>query len=209
MSAAASLYLWALIKGLGTSAGLIMAIGAQNAFVLSQGLKRQYHWPIAGVCSFFDAVLITLGVAGMGALISQNELWLSVARWGGAAFLFWYGFGALRSALKDQSLDADRKGATSLKKALLTTLAVTLLNPHAYLDTVVLIGSIGGQYPEGERFWFAFGAISFSFIWFFGISLGARWLAPLFQKPIAWRVLDAAVCLMMWSIAVSLVIAAV
>ena len=208
MTTAASLYLWALLKGLATSAGLIMAIGAQNAFVLSQGLKRQYHWPIAGVCSFFDAVLITLGVMGMGALISQNELWLSVARWGGAAFLLWYGWGALRSALKAQSLKADREGAPSLKKALLTTLAVTLLNPHAYLDTVVLIGSIGGQYPEGERFWFGLGAISFSFIWFFGISLGARWLAPLFQKPVAWRILDAAVCLMMWSIAASLILAA-
>lgn len=199
--------LLALFKGLGTSAGLIMAIGAQNAFVLSQGLRRQYHWPIAGICSLFDGILVTIGILGAGALITQSEFWLLAARWGGALFLFWYGFKALKSALKSNQLEASGTELTSLKSAILTTVAITLLNPHVYLDTVVLIGSIGGQYPEAERFWFAIGAISFSFIWFFSISLGARWLAPLFKQPIAWRILDAAVCLMMWAIAISLLLA--
>lgn len=197
----------ALLKGLGTSAGLIMAIGAQNAFVLSQGLRKQYHWHIAGICSLFDGILVSIGILGAGALITQSEFWLLAARWGGALFLFWYGFKALRSALKSNSLETGAAELTSLRSAIITTVAITLLNPHVYLDTVVLIGSIGGQYPADERLWFAVGAISFSFIWFFSISLGARWLAPLFKKPMAWRMLDAGVCLMMWSIAVSLLMA--
>lgn len=207
MSWVLSVQMLALLKGLATSAGLIVAIGAQNAFVLTQGLKRQHHWPIAGLCSVFDALLITAGVAGMGVLISESPFWLAVARWGGGAFLLWYGFGALRSALTNQRM-MDQEGAvTGLRAALLTTLAVTLLNPHAYLDTLVLIGSIGGQYVGEERTWFAVGAISFSFIWFFGISLGARWLAPLFAKPMAWRVLDLLICGVMWTIAYSLLVA--
>lgn len=207
MSFTLSTQMLALLQGLGTSAGLIMAIGAQNAFVLTQGLRRQYHWPIAGICSFFDAVLVMIGVAGMGALISASDTWLMVARLGGAAFLFWYGFKSLRSAMKSNSMGSSSHELTSLRSAILTTLAITLLNPHVYLDTVVLIGSIGGQFPEDQRPWFAVGAISFSFIWFFSISLGAKWLAPLFKKPIAWRILDASVCLVMWGIAISLLLA--
>ncbi|MBB1485875.1 LysE/ArgO family amino acid transporter [Oceanospirillum sediminis] len=207
MSFTLSSHLLALIQGLGTSAGLIMAIGAQNAFVLTQGLRRQYHWPIAGICSFFDALLVTVGVAGVGALVSESEAWLMVARLGGAAFLLWYGFQSLRSAMNTNSMGSSTHELTSLRSAILTTLAITLLNPHVYLDTVVLIGSIGGQFPADERPWFAIGAISFSFIWFFSISLGARWLAPLFKKPVAWRVLDASVCIVMWSIAASLLLA--
>lgn len=197
----------ALLKGLGTSAGLIMAIGAQNAFVLSQGLKRQYHWPIAGICGLFDALLITVGVAGVGALVSESENWLMLARWGGALFLAWYGFKSLMSALKSNSLQSSSQELGSLRSAILTTVAITLLNPHVYLDTVVLIGSIGGQYAADDRVWFTVGAISFSFIWFFSISLGARWLAPLFRNPMAWRVLDGSVCLVMWGIALSLILA--
>ena len=207
MSFTLSSHLLALLQGLGTSAGLIMAIGAQNAFVLTQGLRRQYHWPIAGICSFFDALLVTVGVAGVGALVSESEVWLMVARLGGAAFLFWYGLQSLRSAMKTNSMGSSAHELTSLRSAILTTLAITLLNPHVYLDTVVLIGSIGGQFPADERPWFAIGAISFSFIWFFSISLGAKWLAPLFKKPVAWRILDASVCLVMWSIAASLLLA--
>lgn len=203
----ASAQLIALLKGLGTSAGLIVAIGAQNAFVLTQGLRRQYHWPVAGICSFFDALFITIGVAGVGALVSESEFWLNIARWGGAAFLLWYGLQALRSALKDNSLKSSEQSIGSLRNAILTTLAITLLNPHVYLDTVVLIGSIGGQFDPEVRGWFTAGAISFSFIWFFSISMGAKWLAPLFKKPMAWRILDASVCLVMWGIALSLLTA--
>lgn len=192
------------LAGLATSAGLIMAIGAQNAFVLSQGVRREYHWSIAGVCSLLDAVLITAGIAGMGVLIGQSELTLKLISWAGGAFLLWYGANALRSALRSESLNLSPNNFSSLKSALLTTLALSLLNPHVYLDTVVLLGSIGGRYPDEERYWFGAGAALFSFVWFFSLSLGARWLAPLFRKPVSWRILDGLVCLMMWTLAVLL-----
>ncbi|GGK70000.1 LysE/ArgO family amino acid transporter [Amphritea balenae] len=187
--------------GVATSAGLIIAIGAQNAFVLSQGVRREYHWPIAGVCSLLDALLIMLGIAGMGMMISQSALLLTVITWAGAGFLIWYGANALKSALRSETLEVTGNRFTGLGSALLTTLALSLLNPHVYLDTVVLLGSIGGRYPEAGRYWFGAGAALFSFIWFFTLSLGARWLAPLFQKPLAWRILDVLVCIMMWTLA--------
>ena len=194
----------AMLTGLGTSAGLIVAIGAQNAFVLSQGLRRQHHWPIAGLCSFFDALLITIGVAGMGLLISESPLWMEIARWGGAIFLVVYGVRSLYSAFNPKDSLNGGDTASGLGKAILMTLAVTLLNPHAYLDTVVLLGSIGGQYPVEERFWFAAGAVSFSFVWFFGLAIAARFLQPVFAKAKAWQVLDTLVCLTMWAIALNL-----
>lgn len=133
-------------KGLATSAGLIVAIGAQNAFLLTQSLKRQFHWPIALLCILFDALMISAGVAGLGVLINQSPLLLEVARWGGALFLLWFGLNAARRALGHNSLAANGRGIRNLRSALITTTAVTLLNPHAWIDTVVLLGSIGGQY---------------------------------------------------------------
>ncbi|SIQ69058.1 L-lysine exporter family protein LysE/ArgO [Marinobacterium stanieri] len=193
-------------KGLATTAGLIMAIGAQNAFVLTQSLRREFHWPIALTCMLFDVILITAGVVGLGVLFNQSPLLLEVARWGGALFLFWFGLQAARRALDSKSLTTGGGNVRSLRSALLTTAAVTLLNPHAYIDTIVLIGGIGGQYEPDLRIWFTTGAISFSVIWFSSLCIGARWLAPLFRKPAAWRVLDGLICLMMWSIAVSLLV---
>lgn len=189
------------ITGLATSAGLIIAIGAQNAFVLSQGVRREYHWPIAGLCSLLDTILIMAGISGMGILISQSTLLLQLITWAGGAFLLWYGANALRSALRSESLKVSVNQFANLRSALLATLALSLLNPHVYLDTVVLLGSIGGRYAEQERYWFGAGAALFSFIWFFSLSLGARWLAPLFRKPISWRILDGSVCIMMWTLA--------
>ena len=197
-------YPTAFFNGLATSAVLIIAIGAQNAFVLSQGIRRQYPLVIASVCSLLDTLLIMLGIAGMGVLISDSPALLAVVSWGGAVFLLGYGARALRSALRPQVLELNQQGLGSLRAALLTTLALSLLNPHVYLDTLVLLGSIGGRYPELERYWFGAGAALFSFIWFFSLSLGARWLAPLFRSPLAWRVLDGLVCLMMWGLAVLL-----
>ncbi|WP_241234956.1 LysE/ArgO family amino acid transporter [Amphritea opalescens] len=178
-----------------------MAIGAQNAFVLSQGVRREYHWPIAGLCSLIDTVLIAAGISGMGVLISQSTLMLPLINWAGGAFLLWYGALALRSALRSETLKVSTRQFSSLGAALLTTLALSLLNPHVYLDTVVLLGSIGGRYAEQDRVWFGAGAALFSFIWFFSLSLGARWLAPLFRRPISWRILDGLVCIMMWTLA--------
>ncbi|WP_419902759.1 LysE/ArgO family amino acid transporter [Kiloniella sp.] len=194
------------LKGMGTGAGLIIAIGAQNAYVLTQGLRRNNQFAIALLCSVVDAVLIALGVAGMGLLITSNPLLLVIAAWGGALFLFWYGLNAFRAAINPGVLKAKQEaGPDSLKKAVVTTLGVCLLNPHVYLDTVVLLGSIGGRYPEEARLWFGIGAVLSSFLWFFSLSLGAKWLAPLFKRPVAWRVLDCLVGLIMWAIAISLV----
>ncbi|BCS97286.1 amino acid transporter [Desulfoluna limicola] len=202
----ADIMIFAFLTGFGTSAGLIIAIGAQNAFVLSQGVRRNHHLVIPLICSFFDALLITVGILGVGTAVASNPALTKAAAWGGAAFLFWYGAGSFRSALKGGHLEADDRGSTSLKKAVLTTLAVTLLNPHVYLDTLVLMGSISGQIPLAERPWFGIGAAMASFVWFFILSLGGNLLAPLFRKQVAWRILDTLVGIIMWSIALSLVV---
>ena len=190
--------------GFGLAGGLIVAIGAQNAFVLSQGVKRNHHLTVALICALSDLVLILAGVAGVGALVSQNQMLLSLAAWGGAGFLFWYGLQSLRSALKGGRLEAEGDAAGSLRSVVLATLAVTYLNPHVYLDTVVLLGSISAQFAGQARFFFAAGAACASFVWFFGLSLGGRVLAPLFRRVWAWRVLDGLVCLTMWFLAFSL-----
>ncbi len=195
-----------LMQGFGLGAGLIIAIGAQNAFVLRQGLTRSYVFITALICALCDAVLIALGVGGVGTLITRNPGLTTFARWGGAAFLFWYGARAFWSALKPSALDAaDASHSASLRGTVLTVLALSLLNPHVYLDTVVLLGSIGGQYPADERLTFALGAMLASWCWFFGLAYGAAWLAPLFRRPVAWRILDAGIGCIMWAIAASLI----
>ena len=200
-------FLIAFAQGLGLGGGLIIAIGAQNAYVLRQGLRREFAVSVATICFLCDVALIALGAGGFGSLVAAFPALTEVAAWGGAAFLAWYGFRALRSALKPGALEAggDGKRLPSRSRAVLTALALSLLNPHVYLDTVVLIGSIAGQYALPQRPWFAAGAMSASLLWFYGLVIGARWLAPLFRKPMAWRILDLIICAVMWSIAVSLV----
>ncbi|SHJ85676.1 L-lysine exporter family protein LysE/ArgO [Malonomonas rubra DSM 5091] len=195
----------AFLQGLGLGGGLIIAIGAQNAFVLSQGVRRNYPLQTALVCSLCDAILMIIGISGVGALVATNPQLAQTATWGGAAFLFWYGSRSFRSALQGGSLQTDAEKSLSRRKLLVTTLALTLLNPHVYLDTIVLVGSISGQLADSERLLFGAGAISASVLWFFSLSFGAGLLAPLFRKQIAWRCLDGFVCLTMWTIAVSLI----
>lgn len=192
----------AYITGAITGASLIAAIGAQNAFVLTQGVKRNYFWQIALTCALIDTLLIFAGAAGMGALINRSELFLTLVTWGGATFLVLYGCKAGLSALKSNTLQANKSaGFSSLSAALMSTAALSLLNPHVYLDTVVLLGSIAGRYDSLDTYWFAAGASSFSLLWFLTISYGARALTPLFANPLAWRVLDCLVALTMWTIA--------
>lgn len=193
-------------KGMGLGASLIMAIGSQNAHVLRMGLLRQHVGATVLVCIVCDMLLISAGVAGMGALIEQSPLLLELARWGGAVFLFWYGLRAWRAVLANDSL-AVAAGSVEipLRQALTTVLALTLLNPHVYLDTVVLLGSIGGQQPVDSRLWFALGACCASLLWFLSLGYGARLLAPLFARPLSWRVLDGVVGAVMWSLAGALV----
>lgn len=200
-------FLIALAQGLALGGALIIAIGAQNAYVLRQGLRREFAVSVATVCFLCDVALIALGAGGFGSLVATFPALTEVAAWGGAAFLVWYGFRALRSALKPGTLDADgdARRLPSRHRAVLTALALSLLNPHVYLDTVVLIGSIAGQYAPPRRPWFAAGAMLASFLWFYGLVIGARWLAPVFRRPMARRILDLLICAVMWSIAVSLV----
>ena len=194
------------IQGFGTGGGLIVAIGAQNAFVLSQGVRRNHHLIIALICIFFDAVFITAGVAGFGTAVSANPTLSQWVAWGGAGFLFFYGWGSLRSAVRGGSLDSSDQAVRSLKAVIITTLAVTLLNPHFYLDTVILLGGISSQFHGESRLYFWIGAVTASTFWFFSLSLGGQMLAPLFKKQISWRILDSLVCATMWTIAVTLVV---
>lgn len=192
--------------GFGLGASLIIAIGAQNAFVLRQGLRRQHPLPIAFLCFSIDALLILAGSLGLGTLVQQTPSLLAGVRWAGAAFLLAYAALAVKRAVRPAALSADATSVPKLGAALTTTAAVSLLNPHVYLDTVVLLGSLAGRYPSDTRWWFIGGAILASFIWFHALALGARWLAPLFARPGTWRVLDGLIALVMASLGVSLLL---
>ncbi|WP_291728648.1 LysE/ArgO family amino acid transporter [Leisingera sp. F5] len=193
-----------LLAGFALGLSLIMAIGAQNAFVLRQGLRRQHVFWICLTCAGSDALLITAGVLGFGSLALAVPWFEQAMRLGGAAFLLWYGARALRSAWQGgETLDTAGEGAgAALLPVLATVLALTWLNPHVYLDTVVLLGSISAQYPEPLVF--AAGAAIASFTFFFTLGYGASLLAPVFARPRAWQVLDAIVGLTMWAIALKL-----
>lgn len=193
------------IQGFGTGGGLIAAIGAQNAFVLSQGVRRNHHFTIALICIVCDAVFITAGVAGFGRAVSSNPTLSQLVAWGGAGFLFVYGLRSLRSALQGGRMDINNRTTLTLRAAIITTLAVTLLNPHFYLDTVILLGSVSSQFQGQGQLYFWFGAVSASTLWFICLSLGGQMLAPLFRKKISWRILDSLVCATMWAIAGSLI----
>lgn len=184
---------------------LILAIGAQNAFVLRQGLRREHVFWICLTCAVSDALLITAGVAGFGSLATYVPWFEPVMRYGGAAFLIVYGAMSMRSAWRGGSALVTANGSSSgLLSSLLTVLAFTWLNPHVYLDTVVLIGSISAQYPD--RLQFGLGAVTSSFVFFFTLGYGARLLAPLFSRAKAWQVLDVLIAVIMWAIAIKLLI---
>jgi L-lysine exporter family protein LysE/ArgO len=193
------------LKGFATGAGLIIAIGAQNAFVLSQGIRRKYFLIIPLICFLCDALLISAGVVGLGGFFSTNPVLMRWASWGGAAFLTFYGLRSLLSVFKRGSLSGEEAGPLSLRAAVLATLAVTLLNPHVYLDTVVLLGSISSSFEGQGRYLFGAGAASASLCWFFLLSLAGRKLAPLFKNPLSWRIMDVAITIVMWLIAFSLI----
>jgi L-lysine exporter family protein LysE/ArgO len=193
------------LTGLAFGLSLIVAIGAQNAFVLRTGLRGVHVLPVVAVCALSDAVLITAGVAGVGTLVDRAPAVLVVARLGGAVFLLGYAVVAARRALRPRGAlteDADAAPA-ALWPVVATSLALTWLNPHVYLDTVVLLGSVAGTHG-GLRWWFGGGAVLGSLVWFTALGYGARVLRPLFARPAAWRVLDAVIAVVMASIAVGL-----
>jgi L-lysine exporter family protein LysE/ArgO len=194
------------LAGLGLGLSLIVAIGAQNAFVLRQGLRREHVLPIVLVCALSDAVLIVAGVAGAGAVFAVAPVVLTVVTWAGAVFLLGYGVLAARRAIRPSVLAAGGGAAgTTLTVAVTTCLALTWLNPHVYLDTVVLLGSIANTHGA-DRWWFGAGAVLGSVLWFTALGFGARMLQPVFARPAAWRVLDAVIAVVMVAIAVSLVL---
>ncbi len=193
------------IAGFSLGLSLILAIGSQNAFVLKQGLKKQHVFIVCAVCALSDAILIALGVAGFGAIVEQFPAIETVARYGGALFLTTYGLLSFKSAFtNNHALNATAKTQSSVLKVVTMCLAFTWLNPHVYLDTVVLLGSISTQY-QPDQLQFASGAMTASFVFFFSLGYGARILAPVFEKPIAWKVLEFLIGIIMLSIALSLV----
>ena len=195
------------LAGLLAGLSLIVAIGAQNAFVLRQGIRREHVGAVALLCSLADAALILAGVAGIGTIVERAPVVLDVVRWAGAAFLLGYAVLALRRAAHPGELHAATGGArVGLRSVLTTAAALTFLNPHVYLDTVLLLGSLANQHGDDGRWAFALGAVLGSFVWFFGLAYGARRLAPLFARPAAWRALDGLIAVVMVAIALTLVL---
>lgn len=194
-----------LISGFLSGLSLIVAIGAQNAFVIKQGLRREYVLLIVLICSISDALLIFLGSAGLGQIIQSIPELLEVVRWFGVVYLLWFGIKSVKSAFTNQSLKAS-DGQLSSKKIVITTMfALTFLNPHVYLDTVILLGSIANQF-ENQRWLFSTGAALGSFVWFFSIGYGAKAASRFMSKPIFWKVLDLIIAVIMFSIAIFLAI---
>ncbi|HEX6337723.1 MAG TPA: LysE/ArgO family amino acid transporter [Jiangellaceae bacterium] len=194
----------ASLVGFATGLTLIVAIGAQNAFVLRQGVRREHVLPIVLVCALADAVLISAGVAGLGALVTAHPVVTEVIRYGGAAFLIGYGLLAVRRASRPGTLVASDQASGTLRAALLTCLGFTFLNPHVYLDTVVLLGSIANHY-DGPWL-FAAGAVTASFTWFFALGYGAKRLSGFFARPCSWQILDGIIAAVMFALAARLLI---
>ncbi|MFD0974226.1 LysE/ArgO family amino acid transporter [Plantactinospora endophytica] len=196
-----------LVAGFGVGLSLIVAIGAQNAYVLRQGVRAEHVLPIVAICAVSDAVLILAGISGIGAVVERAPAALTVVRWAGTAFLVGYGLLAARRAFGTQSLRAGNGGgASTLRTAVLTVLAMTWLNPHVYLDTVLLLGSIANTHGQSGRWSFGAGAALASLVWFTALGYGARLLGRVFARPVAWRVLDALIAVTMITIGVALVL---
>jgi L-lysine exporter family protein LysE/ArgO len=197
----------AALSGLGFGLSLIVVIGAQNAFVLRQGIRREHVLAVVAVCALSDVVLIAAGVAGLGAIVRSAPSVLVVARYAGAVFLIGYGILAARRALSPAALTGEPAGASvALGATLLTCLGLTWLNPHVYLDTVVLLGSFASTYAGAYRWFLAAGAMVGSILWFTGLGFGARLLGPLFARRTAWRALDSVVAVVMLTFGVVLVL---
>jgi L-lysine exporter family protein LysE/ArgO len=196
-------FLPVITAGLLTGFSLIIAIGAQNAFVIRQGLTKQHVLLVVAICAAADAALIFLGVGGLGAIIQGLPWLLEVIRWFGVVYLTWFGIKSLRSVFRDQSLDASGTQSGSAGKAVAAVLGFTFLNPHVYLDTVILLGSIGNQFGT-DKWWFAIGASLASVLWFSAIGFGAKAASGVMKEPVFWKVLDSIIAAVMFSVAILL-----
>lgn len=196
--------MFALVPGFFIAISLICAIGAQNAFIIRQSLTRQHVLMMVLIGFASDTAMILLGIGGLGALIESQPWLLEFIRWFGAAYLTWFGISSLRAAFKGQSLDASGGKLLSKKQVALSLLGFNFLNPHFYLDTVILIGSIGNTFGQ-NRWFFAVGASVASLVWFASIAYGARAASRFMSRPIVWRILDAVIAAIMFALAVGLV----
>ncbi len=192
------------LQGMLVGASLIVPIGAQNAFVLERGIRRNHALLVAGLCFLADAFLIALGVGGAGKVIAQSLTLQLLLTLGGAVFLLRYGWSSLVRAWQATAQTLAQQGSMTRTRAISMTLAVTLLNPHVYLDTVMIQGAVSGQYPRVQQLSFALGSISASFLWFFGLALLASWLAPQLQRVRVQQFIDGSVGVLMWLIAFGL-----
>lgn len=192
--------MFAIIPGLLAGFSLIIAIGAQNAFVIRQGLTKKYVLLTVLICAFSDAILIALGASGLGALIKSNRNILEFVRWFGVIYLLWFAFKSAKSVFKKEVLNSAGEASANRKSVILTVLALTFLNPHVYLDTVILLGSISNQFGT-DKWFFVIGAMLASFIWFTAIGFGAKSASRFMSQPIFWKILDSIIALVMVSIA--------
>ena len=193
----------AFVPGFFTGLSLIVAIGAQNAFVIRQGLARQYVLLVVVICTLSDIALIALGAGGLGRIVQSNASFLEVIRWFGVAYLTWFGIKTLRSVFKKEVLTTSEYSSVSIGKIVRTTLALTWLNPHVYLDTVILLGIVSNQFRE-NRWIFSAGAMLASTLWFAAIGFGAQSAARFMSRPIFWKILDGVIAAIMFSIAILL-----
>jgi L-lysine exporter family protein LysE/ArgO len=193
----------AYFSGLLAGLSLIIAIGAQNAFVIRQGLTKKYVLLVVAICAISDVVLILAGVAGLGAIINAQPVALEVIRWAGVAYLLWFAFKSVRAALGTNRLDATGTPSANLKTTVLTVLAMTWLNPHVYLDTVVFLGAVANQFTQ-DRWWFAAGASTGSILWFFSLGFGAVAASRFMSKPLFWKILDSLIAAVMVTLAITL-----
>ena len=194
--------LTSLLIGFATGLTLIVAIGAQNAFILRQGIRREHVVPVVAICTVSDMALMAAGVAGFGALVTAHPQVVTLARFGGAAFLIVYGMLAARRAWRPSGLTPSQAGPSRLAGVVLTCLAFTFLNPHVYLDTVVLIGALSNEHRDG-RWLFGVGAAVASAVWFTTLGFGAGRLRGLFARPTAWRILDGLIAVTMIALSVA------
>jgi L-lysine exporter family protein LysE/ArgO len=196
--------MFAFLPGFFTGLSLIIAIGAQNAFVIRQGLTKRYVFTVVAICTVIDASLIALGIGGLGAAIAGLPWLLEVIRWFGVAYLTWFGIKSLVSATKSQTMDAAGVESKSAGKVITTVLAMSLLNPHVYLDTVIFVGGVGNTFGE-NRWFFAYGAMLASLVWFTSIGYGAKAASRFMSKPVFWKVLDGIIAVIMFTLAITLV----
>ncbi|MCW2255478.1 L-lysine exporter family protein LysE/ArgO [Providencia alcalifaciens] len=193
------------LQGALLGAAMILPLGPQNAFVLQQGSRKQYHMMSAFLCALSDTLLIITGVFGGSALLGQSEILMQLITWAGVVFLVWYGYGAFRTAMyNDDAVIQTENKVANRWRVIVTLFAVTWLNPHVYLDTFVVLGSVGGQLDSQLRPWFTAGALTASFVWFFALAMLAAWFSPVLNKPRSQRIINLFVGVVMWFIAFQL-----